>query len=265
MLRRISTALVVFLLVALAPLQGQDQPATTDTAAPIATDRPAVTNSSIVVPSGSLQAENGFLETGTHGQSIFDGPETLVRLGIATKTELRFTMPDYYYNLNAAGGLGTGFGDFAIGVKQQLGPTPGGFDVSATLFLSFPTGADGVSSGGYDPGLQVAWSRGLSAKWTAAGMLSMYWPTQGRTRNLTGESTILLDRQLTGPWDAFVEYAGDFPESGGSRHLLHFGTAIKVAKRQQFDFHYGVGLSLAAVDHFIGIGYSFRFQAFHRL
>jgi len=152
----------------------------------------------------------------------------------------------------------------AIGVKQQLGPTPGGFDVSATLFLSFPTGADGVSSGEYDGGLQVAWSRGLSAKWTAAGMLSMYWPTQGRARNLTGESTILLDRQLTGPWDAFVEYAGDFPERGGSRHLLHIGTALKIAKQQQLDFHFGVGLSPASVDHFIGIGYSFRFQAFHR-
>ena len=264
MIARISTVLLAFIFVALAPLQGQDQPATTDTSGPIATDRPSVTNSSVVVPYGSLQAENGFLETGNQGQTIVDGPETLLRLGVATKTELRFTVPDYYDNLNAAGGRGLGFGDFAIGVKQQLGPTPGGFDVSATLFFSFPTGADGVSSGGYDGGLQVAWSRGLSSKWTAAGMLSMYWPTQGRTRNLTGESTILLDRQLTGPWDAFVEYAGDFPERGGSRHLLHFGTAIKLAKQQQLDFHFGVGLSPASVDHFIGIGYSFRFQAFHR-
>jgi hypothetical protein len=24
----------------------------------------------------------------------------------------------------------------------------------------------------------------------------------------------------------FVEYIGDFPESGGSRQLLHFGTAL---------------------------------------
>ena len=264
MIARIATALLSFIFITLAPLQGQDQTATTAASAPIATDRPAVTNSSVVVPSGSLQAENGFLETGTQGQSIFDGPETLLRLGVATKTELRFTVPDYYYNLNAAGDGGTGFGDLAIGVKQQLGPTPGGFDVSATLFLSFPTGADGVSSGGYDGGLQVAWSRGLSAKWTAAGMLSMYWPTQGRTRNLTGESTILLDRQLTGPWDAFVEYAGDFPETGGSRHLMHFGTALKLTNQQQLDFHFGVGLSPASVDHFIGIGYSFRFQAFHR-
>jgi hypothetical protein len=30
---------------------------------------------------------------------------------------------------------------------------------------------------------------------------------------------------------------------------------------QQLDFHAGVGLSRAAVDRFIGVGYSFRFQA----
>jgi hypothetical protein len=95
-------------------------------------------------------------------------------------------------------------------------------------------------------------------------MFSVYGPTQGRTRNLTGESTFLLDRQLTKPWDAFVEYAGDFPEFGGPRHLLHFGTALKIAKQQQIDFHVGVGLSSAAVDHLIGIGYSFRIQAIRR-
>jgi len=121
-----------------------------------------------------------------------------------------------------------------------------------------------VSSGGYDPGLQVPWSRALNSKWTVAGMLSLYFPTQGHRRNLTGEATILLDRQLTGPWDAFVEYAGDFPERGGNRHLLHIGTAFKITNQQQLDFHVGAGLSSAAPDYIIGIGYSFRFQALHR-
>jgi len=260
---RISTALLAFILAGLVPSHGQDQTAGDNTPAPIVTDRPTVTNSSIVVPSGSLQAENGFLETDRQGQSIADGPETLLRFGVAKKTELRLTAPDYFYNLNGA--PGSGFGDLAIGVKQQLGPTPSGFDVSATLFLSFPTGADGVSSGGYDPGLQVAWSRGLSSKWTAAGMFSLYWPTQDGRRDLTGESTILLDRLLAKPWDAFVEYVGDFPERGGSRQLLHIGTELRIGKRQlqQVDFHFGVGLSSAAVDHFIGIGYSFRLQVLH--
>jgi hypothetical protein len=261
---RVPIALLGLILAGIAPLYGQDQPATTGASAPIATDRPTVTNSSVVVPSGSLQAENGFLETTSQGQTIVDGPETLLRFGVVTKTELRLTVPDYYSNLNALAGRSSGFGDLAIGLKQQLGPTPSGFDVSATVFLSFPTGAQFVSSGGYDPGLQVAWSRGLSAKWAAGGMLSLYWPTQAHKRNLTGEPTFMLDRQLTGRWDVFAEYVGDFPEHGGSRQLMHFGTTLKLAKRHQLDFHFGVGLTPAAADHFIGIGYSFRFQAFHR-
>jgi outer membrane putative beta-barrel porin/alpha-amylase len=186
----------------------------------------------------------------------------LIRFGVGKKTELRFTAPDYYYGLN--GGV-SGFGDLAIGIKQQLGPTRSGFDVSATLFLSFPTGADAVSSGEYDPGLQVAWSHGLSSKWTAAGMLSLYAPTQDHRRDVTGEATFLLDRLLAPPWDVIVEYVGDFPERGGTRQLLHVATELRLGKRQlqQLDIHVGVGLSSAAVDHFIGIGYSFRLQAFH--
>ncbi len=259
-----SAALMAFILAGRMPLHGQNQSLSGDASGPIATDRPAVTNSSVVVPAGSLQAENGFLETSSQGQAVLGGPESLVRFGVAKRTELRFTVPDYFYDLTLGGGPGSGFGDFAFGVKEQLGPTVGKFDVSAILFLSFPTGANAVSSGGYDPGLQLPWSRALSANWTAAGMLSVYWPTQGRSRNLTGESTFLFDRQFTKPWDAFVEYAGDFPEVGGPRHLLHFGTALKITKQQQIDFHVGVGLSSAAVDHLVGIGYSFRFQAIRR-
>jgi outer membrane putative beta-barrel porin/alpha-amylase len=201
-LARISTALLAFVLAGMLPLHGQDQPPGVD-AAGIATDRPAVTNSSVVVPVGSLQAENGFLDTSSQRQSVLDRPESLVRFGIAKRTELRFTVPDYFHNLTTGYGGSSGFGDVAIGVKQQLGPAHG-FDISVIAFLSLPTGANGVSSGGCDPGLQVPWSRALSANWTAAGMFSVYWPTQGRMRNVTGESTFLLDRQLTKPWDAFV-------------------------------------------------------------
>jgi hypothetical protein len=76
-------------------------------------------------------------------------------------------------------------------------------------------------------------------------------------RNFTGEVTFVLDRQLTKPWDAFVEYAGDFPQRGGSRQVLHFGSAYKLGLRHQIDFQIAAGLSRAAPDMFIGIGYSF--------
>lgn len=62
------------------------------------------------------------------------------------------------------------------------------------------------------------------------------------------------------PWDAFVEYVGDFPEAGGARHVLHFGTAYKIEAKQQIDFHVGAGLSPATAHYFVGAGYSFRFS-----
>jgi len=207
-----------------------------------------------VVPNGALQVENG-IQLATAGGQRFDGPESLVVFGLTDATELRFTVPDYNF-----ASFASGFGDLALGVKQQIEHIPSGFDASLILSLSFPTGAPAESSHGYDPSLQLPWSQKLSENWTAAGMLSLYWPTQSGVRNLTGESTFLFDRQLTGPWDAFVEYAGDFPERGGPRHLLHFGTSYKLGLNQQLDLHVGVGLSRAAVDHFIGVGYSLRFQ-----
>jgi len=93
---RISSALLAFILAGLAPLLAQDQTASDNTPAPIVTDRPTVTNPSIVVPDGSIQAENGFLDTDRQGQNIADAPETLLRFAVATKTELRFTAPDYW-------------------------------------------------------------------------------------------------------------------------------------------------------------------------
>jgi hypothetical protein len=167
---------------------------------------------------------------------------------------LRLEVPDYF----GAASLPSGFGDLTIGMKQQLGPTPGAFDVSLVLSLSLPTGARNISSHGYDPAIQIPWSRAVSANWTAAGMFSVYGLTEDGHRNVTGESTFLMDRQLTKTWDAFIEYAGDFPQQGGPRHLLHFGTAWKPTPQQQLDLHFGIGLSSAAVDHFIGVGYSFR-------
>lgn len=250
------------MLIVAVPLSAQDQTDAAASPGPIATDRPAVANSSVVIPAGYIQFENGFLESRSQGQMVIDGPETLVRVGIAQRTELRLNVPNYFHNLTF-GSSSSGFGDFALGAKQQLGPIRG-FDVSVIAYLSFPTGASGISSGGYDPAVQVPWSRSISANWTAEGMFSVYFPTQGASRNITGEATFVIDRQLTKPWDAFLEYAGDFPQTGGTRNLLHFGTAYKVAPQQQIDFHFGVGLSRAAVGHFIGVGYSFRFQALHR-
>jgi hypothetical protein len=209
----------------------------------------------LVVPQGGFQAENGLLVTNTSGDYVLDLPETNLRYGLLQKTEIRFLVPDYFQNLSSEAEA-SGFGDLALGIKQQIGPLPG-FDLSAIFFVSFPTGAKEISSHGYDPGLQLPWSHKLTENWTAAGQVAFYWPTQDQRRNFTGETTILADRQLTGTWDAFIEYAGDFTQRGGTRQFLQIGTAYKLTRRQQLDFHVAVGLSEAASRGYIGFGYSF--------
>ena len=213
----------------------------------INTDRPAFADSSVVVPRNSIVIENGFLETSAQGHAIYDFPESQWRFGLLDKTELRFSTPDYFSPF--------GWSDLSAGIKQQLGPVSG-VDLALVFTLSFPTGSKHESSQGYDPSLQLPWSRKLSTNWTAGGTLSVYWPTQSTFRNTTGQATLFFDRQLTGPWDAFVEYGGYFPKRGGPQHLLHFGTSYKVTPHQQVDLHGGIGLSAAAPDHFIGFGYS---------
>jgi hypothetical protein len=227
----------------------------------ISTDRPSVANSSVVVPKGVFQMENGLLVTNTSGQSVVDLPESSLRFGLLDRTELRLAAPDYFFNLPAGTSQTSGFGDLALGLKQQLGPFHKDFDLSVIFFLSFPTGASAVSSHGYDPGLQFPWSWKLTSKWTMAGQIAFYWPTLAGKHTFTGEPTVYFDRQLTDRWDAFAEYAGDFPDHGGPRHLLHFGTSFKLAPHHQIDLHGAVGLSGAAPDNFVGVGYSFLIRA----
>jgi hypothetical protein len=87
-------------------------------------------------------------------------------------------------------------------------------------------------------------------------------PPSTGPRNPTGtispvENQRFFARQLSKPWDAFIEYAGDFAERGGSRQLLHVGSAYKLTRRQQVDFQVAAGLSHAAPHMFVGVGYSF--------
>jgi hypothetical protein len=255
-----SSPLLLLLLAAATP-PAQAQKCGANAQSTIATDRPQITNSSVVVPCGSLQFENGFGETSNGGRHGYDLPETSIRLGVANKTELRLAVPDYFYNDDTGSAFANGFGDLVLGFKQQLGPAHG-FDVSLIPSLSMLSGATAISSHGYDAALQLPWSRSLSKNWTAAGQFAVMWPTVSGRHNTTGQASVYFDRQLTAPWDAYVEYSGAFPQRGGPQHAIDFGTAYKPTPHQQLDLHCNFGLSAATLDHSIGFGYSFRLQAF---
>jgi hypothetical protein len=59
------------------------------------------------------------------------------------------------------------------------------------------------------------------------------------------------------PLILFVEYVGDYDHQQPAQQV-DGGGAWRFTKNQQLDFHVGVGLNRASVDHYFGIGYSFR-------
>jgi outer membrane putative beta-barrel porin/alpha-amylase len=224
----------------------------------IAADRPDVTNSSSVVPFGSLQVENGVDWSVRYGSNALDGTTTRLRLGVARCTEFLIDVPSYLYSLN--GPEPSGFSDGVVSVKRQL-PAPLGFDLSATAGLGFPSGSQKISGRGYQPYIQFPWSRELGDDWSLAGMFTVTWFRSDSARNTTLEPTLSLERVFGPAADVFVEYVGDYDHQR-PRQQLDGGGAWRFTKNQQLDFHVGFGLNRASVDHFFGIGYSFRLDGF---
>jgi hypothetical protein len=224
---------------------------------PIVTDRPDVTESAIVVPQWRVQAENGLTWTLLDGQHTVSGTESLLRLGIGQRFELRFGLPDYFLNVSP-GSRPHGFSDSSLGFKQQLGPLPGRIELSVIMATSFPTGTSGVTTHGVDPFVKLPWSRDLQSGWSVGGMQSFFWTTENERRNPTWESTFYVEKEVTEPWAVFVEYAGDYSHFDSPRQLMHVGTMYRVGRHHQLDVHVGFGLATSASNHFVALGYSFR-------
>jgi hypothetical protein len=192
----------------------------------IATDRPDITNSSLVVPLGSLQAENGLDWTVRDGSNALEATNTRMRFGIAHCTEFLMDVPSYFGALN--GSQPSGFADLVVSLKRQL-PVPFGFDLSATGGVAFPTGATKISGRGYQPYLQFPWSHDLAPRWELAGMFTLFWSPDESSQNLVFQPTMSLDRGLGPSADVFVEYVGDYDHQPPA-HLLDGGGAWRFTK-----------------------------------
>jgi hypothetical protein len=206
-----------------------------------------------VVPSGSLQAENGVDWIVRHGSNALAGTSTRLRFGVAHCTEFLIDVPNYFGSLN--GSPPSGFSDVVVSFKRQL-PVPFGFDLSATAGLGFPSGSN-ISGQGYQPYIQFPWSHTVADGWEVVGMFTLIWfPSESR-RDPTFEPTLLLEREFGSSADLFLEYVGDYDHHRPTQ-VIDSGGAWRFTKTQQLDFHVGFGLNSRSVGHYFGIGYSFR-------
>ena len=226
---------------------------------PIATDRPDVTNSSLVVPQGSFQSENGINVSQRAGGHELDGTESRLRLGIAPCLEILVDLPTYFAAVS--GPLSSGFTNTTPAIKWQISPVPGKIDLSATFGAGLPTGTKDIAGPGVQPYVQFPWSWESSDGWDISGMLTSFIVPENLTNKLTTETTLALEREVAERAFIFIEYVGDYPVHGGPSYLLSSGAGYRITPNQQIDLHIGIGLNDNAPAYIVGIGYSFRLNS----
>lgn len=244
-------ATVAWLVSPAAAADGCTQPS-----APIATDRPDVTNSSVVVPVGSLQNENGVNVSRRAGADSFDGTNSRWRLGIVPCFEVLIDLPNYVGTFRGAGD--SGFGNVAPAFKWQVSPVPGKVDLSVTVGAGLPTGAVAIAGHGVQPYLQFPWSVELGGGWGISGMVTNFFMPAEAINKYSNQSTFVLEREFGERSFLFVEYVGDFPLHGGTGQLINSGGGYRITDTRQIDFHIGFGLNRNSPNYIFGIGYSFR-------
>lgn len=228
----------------------------TQASAPIETDRPDTTNSSVVVPVGSLQNENGANVSRRNGADIFDGTNSRWRLGIAPCFEVLIDLPNYVGTFRGAGP--SGFGNVAPAFKWQISPMPGKFDLSVTVGAGLPTGALAIAGPGVQPYLQFPWSVELGSGWAITGMVTNFFMPEDPINKYSNQSTLVIEKSFGERSFLFVEYIGDFPLNGGTGQTINSGGGYRITDTQQIDFHVGFGLNRNSPNYIFGLGYSFR-------
>jgi hypothetical protein len=250
----------------------------------ISTERPTIGSSSPVldlVPAGSLQVESGGGISIQRKEFVADLPETFVRIGLSNRIELRYFSSNLVYQHSFIPGLDpVQSGDSALGAKLLLGPANSFVPMSAVLSLSFPVGAEGMSSGSHDPSLTLAWTQTAPGKLTLIEGMQSTITTRDGERHPSLVPSLGIGRPLSDRFGAFVDYAPNVFRDPGMAYMLDGGLSYVRSSKQLFDARLGftedcegvrayvadVGLSYArsSVQQFdLRIGYSSDSQGLH--
>lgn len=221
---------------------------------PIVTDRPDFTESSVVVPRGSLQIESGFTyERTTRNSTSSAYPETLLRYGLTDRLEMRVGLPNY----NRLEGQ-EGFDDLYLGAKIQLGQTKSGIDFALIPAAFIPAGRRGIRSEAVAPEIKATYAASLGI-YALSGMVHVASVEEDGERVTPWQITTSLGIPVKDRIGMFLEHILAAQKGVRPAHTVHSGFTYQPRPDRQFDIHYGFGLTPTAPDFFIGAGFSIRF------
>lgn len=233
----------------------------------LVSDRPDQTESSDTVAPGYVQFELGWTRSrDDEDDATLDAfPETLVRVGVTNRLELRFGFDGHLWEEADGDGREDGTGDLGISLKWRLCEEAGRRPQTAVLAgTSIPAGEAPFSSERFDPSIRLACSHTLNETLSLGYNVAGLWATEedaagDRDTTASVAYSAVLGIALSDRLGTFVEFFGDRPTGAGKpAHSLDTGLTCLIAANVQIDIVGGVGLSDAADDWFVGAGLVWR-------
>ena len=236
-------------------------------------DRPSVTESPFTVDAGHLQVEASFAEythdddhgTRSDGFSVLP---TDFRLGILEDVDLELVINPYETirtHGNVPSQRDSGFGDVEVRSTVNLWGNDGDGKTAFGLipFVSFPTGAGGVSEDHVEGGLILPLDVKLPHAFDLGTEIEfdVSHNDEAGGYGLDFVHTMSLGHSLfTDRLGAYIEYAGVAPWRTGNTYLGFFDTGVTYLLREnlQLDAAIDIGLTDHADDVVVLTGLSFR-------
>ena len=249
-------AICLFGLILFSTLAGTAQ----ETESPaISTERPTVGNSPDLIPPGSLQLENGLGVSFQRTQFTGDLPETLVRLGLFERFEVRYMWSDEMYQKSPSPHVASfQTMDPAFSVKLGLGKANQVAPRSAIVALSLPIGGPKWTSGSYDPAATAIWTQTIGKKYFLNEVAGATLTSLAGARRVSWAPSVAGGRSLTDTVTAFGEYAPTVMPNGSLEYVVDGGFALIHKKLMQFDLRTGYLKDSDGYHTLITVGYSIR-------
>jgi len=236
---------------------------------PISTDRPDFANSSDTVGAGRWQVETGLAWERTRSASASDTTGTtpvLLRIGTGERWELRLGTDGWQHDVERNNGLSTsdsGLADLDVGMKYHCTTTgPDGASLGWIVDATLPTGARAVRGHGVRPSLTLAAEWDLPDGNDLAVMPGIVHDNDDAGQRFdAGVLAASLGHQWTPRLHTFVEVAGQQfapAKRGGNIVTFDTGASWLLDDDTQVDFAVNLGLSQAAPDEALTVGWSRR-------
>jgi len=230
---------------------------------PISTERPTAGDSPDLIPAGSLQFENGAGVSFQRSGYIGDLPETLARLGLSERFEVRFMVSDEVYQRSTAPHVASFQSmDPALSVKLGLGKANQLVPRSGILALSLPIGGPSWTSGSYDPAATAIWTQTIGKKYFLNEVAGATLTTLEGARRPLWAPSVAGGRSLTEDLTAFAEYAPTVMPNGSLEYIVDGGVALIHKRLMQFDLRTGYLKDSDGYHTLITVGYSVRRDGF---